>query len=87
MKLVILLTLLSFPAWSAYSKEGDTIIMDYSFDSEEEESNSDGFRCDERKYCSQMQSYEEAKFFLNNCPNIKMDGDNDGRPCERQFGR
>lgn len=44
------------------------------------------FRCDGREYCSQMSSYEEALFFLKNCPNTKMDGDGDGIPCERQFG-
>lgn len=43
------------------------------------------FQCDGRQYCSQMTSFDEAKFFLNNCPNTKMDGDNDGIPCERQF--
>jgi len=45
------------------------------------------FNCDGRQHCSQMHSYEEAKFFLHNCPDVKMDGDNDGIPCERQFGR
>ena len=45
------------------------------------------FRCDGRQYCSQMASYEEAKYLLKNCPNTKMDGDNDGIPCERQFQR
>jgi uncharacterized protein YxeA len=45
------------------------------------------FKCDGRKHCSQMNSYEEAKFFINNCPNTKMDGDRDGIPCERQFGK
>ena len=45
------------------------------------------FHCDGRQHCSQMNSYEEAKFFLDHCPNPKMDGDRDGIPCERQFGR
>lgn len=45
------------------------------------------FKCDGRQYCSQMASYEEAKFFNQNCPDTKMDGDRDGIPCERQFGR
>ena len=45
------------------------------------------FHCDGRQHCSQMRSYEEAKFFLNHCPNTKMDGDRDGVPCERQFNR
>lgn len=43
------------------------------------------YRCDGRKHCSQMKSCDEAKFFLKNCPNTKMDGDNDGIPCENQF--
>jgi hypothetical protein len=33
-----------------------------------------------------MGSYEEAKFFLDNCPNTKLDGNHDGEPCEAQFG-
>lgn len=45
------------------------------------------FQCDGRQHCSQMSSYDEAVFFLRNCPNTKMDGDGDGIPCERQFGR
>ena len=40
------------------------------------------FRCDGRQYCTQMSSRAEAVFFINNCPNTKMDGDHDGRPCE-----
>ena len=40
------------------------------------------FRCDGRQYCSEMKSCEEAIFFINNCPGTKMDGDNDGIPCE-----
>ena len=45
------------------------------------------FKCDGRQHCSQMGSYEEAKYFITHCPKTKMDGDNDGIPCERQFGR
>ncbi|CED57953.1 cold-shock protein (plasmid) [Aliivibrio wodanis] len=43
--------------------------------------------CRRKTHCSQMTSYEEAVFFLQHCPNAKIDGDNDGIPCERQFGR
>lgn len=46
---------------------------------------SSGFRCDGRKHCSQMISCAEATFFLNHCPNTKMDGNNDGIPCEKQW--
>lgn len=42
------------------------------------------FQCDGRTMCSEMRSCEEAEFFLQNCPGTKMDGDNDGEPCERQ---
>jgi hypothetical protein len=43
------------------------------------------FKCDSRKYCSQMTSCAEAKYFLSNCPSVKMDGDGDGIPCEEQL--
>lgn len=43
------------------------------------------FKCDSRKHCSQMTSCAEAKYFLSNCPNTKMDGDRDGIPCEEQL--
>ena len=43
------------------------------------------FKCDGRIYCSQMTSCAEATFFLKNCPGTKMDGDNDGIPCEKQW--
>ena len=43
------------------------------------------FKCDGRTHCSQMTSCEEATFFLRNCPGVKMDGDYDGIPCERQW--
>ncbi|MEH6648869.1 MAG: excalibur calcium-binding domain-containing protein [Motiliproteus sp.] len=33
-----------------------------------------------------MGSKAEAEYFLRNCPGVKMDGDHDGIPCERQFG-
>ena len=45
------------------------------------------FSCDGRTHCSQMKSYEEAVYFLQHCPGTKMDGNNDGIPCERQFNK
>jgi cold shock CspA family protein len=44
--------------------------------------NTQNFTCDGRQHCSQMTSRAEAVFFINNCPNTKMDGDRDGDPCE-----
>jgi hypothetical protein len=43
------------------------------------------FRCDGRTHCSQMTSCAEATFFIKNCPGTKMDGNNDGIPCEQQW--
>lgn len=43
------------------------------------------YQCDGRTHCSQMTSCAEATFFLNNCPGTKMDGNNDGTPCEQQW--
>ena len=40
------------------------------------------FRCDGRQYCAQMTSRAEAEYFLQHCPDTRMDGDNDGVPCE-----
>lgn len=45
------------------------------------------FVCDGRQHCSQMTSCAEATYFLKNCPGTKMDGDNDGVPCETQLCR
>jgi cold shock CspA family protein len=43
------------------------------------------YTCDGRTHCSQMTSCAEATFFLRNCPNVQMDGNNDGVPCEQQW--
>lgn len=43
------------------------------------------FHCDGRTHCSQMTSCAEAIYFLENCPNVQMDGNRDGEPCEQQW--
>lgn len=43
------------------------------------------FACDGRRHCSQMTSCAEATYFIQHCPNTKMDGNNDGIPCEKQW--
>ena len=45
-------------------------------------SNPNHFQCDGRTHRSQMRSLEEARWFVRNCPNTQMDGNNDGEPCE-----
>jgi hypothetical protein len=53
---------------------------------------SNSYKCDGRKYCSQMRSCAEATYFLQHCPGVKMDGGNAGElpngvPCEAQLCR
>ncbi len=83
MKKLVAIILVVAVAWSYYSKkaaiDSDVIISTTK--------NQNNFKCDGRQHCSQMHSYEEAKYFIQNCPDTKMDGDNDGVPCERQFDR
>ena len=43
------------------------------------------FSCDGRTQCAQMTSCEEALYFLQNCPDVEMDGNRDGEPCEMQW--
>ena len=71
-KIIILLILIS----SLFSSENNY---------KEEKDKYENYQCDERKYCSQMTSCEEATYFLNNCQDTKMDGNNDGVPCEKQW--
>lgn len=56
----------------------------YDSDPLVEEEISQQFQCDSRTRCTEMTSCAEATYFIRNCPNTKMDGDNDGVPCEDQ---
>ena len=79
MKKVILLTLVLLSTSASYAEETKTNFDKYLFAKSQPK-----FKCDGRQHCSQMRSCAEAKFFIKNCPNTKMDGDNDGVPCEKQ---
>ena len=50
-----------------------------------QEPSTPAYQCDGRTRCPQMSSCEEAMFFIRHCPDTKMDGDNDGIPCEDQW--
>lgn len=39
--------------------------------------------CGSKKYCREMISCEEAKFYLNTCGVKSLDGNNDGIPCSK----
>ncbi|SNY48880.1 Excalibur calcium-binding domain-containing protein [Arsukibacterium tuosuense] len=98
MKKLLLFALIAFGAWNYFQKQSTAkpiiepvpqVLPDYTVPIQKarEVAAKQSFRCDGRQHCSQMTSYEEAVFFLRNCPNTKMDGDGDGIPCERQFGK
>lgn len=50
-----------------------------------ETSSSNGYDCS-RKYCTQMSSCQEAQYKFNVCKHYRLDGDNDGIPCENICG-
>ena len=87
--------LISFPVIAIVNCQDDLFnrdktsysTMDLNQNKKEQNNFNSNYHCDGRIHCSQMRSYDEALFFLRNCPGVKMDGDGDGIPCERQFGR
>lgn len=44
---------------------------------------SGGFSCSGKRYCREMTSCAEAKFYLTQCGVHSLDGDKDGVPCEK----
>jgi len=40
------------------------------------------FTCGSKRYCREMQTCEEARFYLSKCGLGRLDGDKDGMPCE-----
>ena len=87
MKHLIIVAVLGFLAWQGYAKyepsHAERIVS--SSPVAQVTPRTATFSCDGRTYCSQMTSCAEATFFLQNCPGVKMDGNHDGVPCERQW--
>jgi len=74
---IVLVAYSTYPLWSSLflnSLPVNLVNEDFS-----------GYRCEGKHYCSQMTSCKEARFYLKNCPNVQIDGDNDGVPCESQW--
>jgi Excalibur calcium-binding domain len=42
--------------------------------------------CGTKTYCREMESCTEARYFLKQCGLTRLDGDNDGAPCENLCG-
>ena len=100
MKRLIVIAVLGFLFWQGYTKHPSIPAPEAAFQDmsearepsslaskQREAASTSRFNCDGRIYCSQMTSCAEATFFLDNCPGVKMDGNNDGVACERQWCR
>jgi cold shock CspA family protein len=81
----VIIGALGFAGYSAYTSRHSIGNEAVSGEPQTSKSNSQQFKCDGRTQCSQMTSCEEAVYFLQNCPDTQMDGDNDGKPCEQQW--
>lgn len=88
---IVLLALICLGAWKAYETYRPRQDPSHATAAPHElalrAQSTTTFSCDGRKYCSQMPSCVEATYFLRNCPGVKMDGNNDGVPCEQQWCR
>lgn len=91
MKKIIILALVGLAGWQIYTRQNVPTITNadietLSISSKGYEENftfsDESFECDGRQHCSQMTSRAEAVYFVQNCPNTKMNGDYDGIPCE-----
>jgi len=91
MRNVVLLALLVFAGWYGYSQyqrrasAAVEALPEVAAPAAPRAAPENRFTCDGRIYCSQMTSCAEATFFLRYCPGTKMDGNNDGVPCEKQW--
>lgn len=95
MKNLLALIIIGAIAWYGYGKyksmsapqteTGATVVASAPADTHASPSSAEQFSCDGRTHCSHMRSCAEATYFIKNCPNTKMDGNNDGVPCERQW--
>lgn len=77
--LVLVLGLVSFFVY--YKGVGKEVFTGYGVEQED----FPGYKCEGKRYCSEM-TCEEARFYVKNCPNVEIDGDFDGKPCEQQCG-
>jgi hypothetical protein len=87
MKIFVLLLVIIIAVWQSSRKHQgpETISTAEIVSTQATQSTLKKFSCDGRTYCSQMTSCEEATYFLQHCPGVKMDGNNDGIPCEKQW--
>ncbi|MDP1863490.1 MAG: cold shock domain-containing protein [Thiobacillus sp.] len=81
---LVLVIALGAYGYNEYTKR-TTPLTTHAIQSRNTAAQTSPFHCDGRTHCSQMTSCAEAEFFLKNCPNVEMDGNHDGAPCEQQW--
>ena len=45
----------------------------------------ESYACKGKTLCTEMVSCDEARYYLKYCPDVAIDGDGDGLPCEEQW--
>jgi hypothetical protein len=92
MKKLLVVAVILLAGWQYFQRHSDGSQFEAPADWNQklleqpgEPSAPDQFSCDGRTRCPEMTSCAEARFFLQNCPGTKMDGDHDGIPCEDQL--
>ena len=83
--IVVVIAALGWYGFTKYQSYSSANSEDVSVGTATDEDSSEPFSCDGRTRCSQMQSCDEATYFVRNCPGVEMDGDGDGVPCESQW--
>ena len=83
MKNIVILVMVASLAWFGYAKYQRVTGVQRQVAAHDAPVSS--FKCDGRTRCPQMRSCEEATYFVQHCPDTKMDGDDDGVPCEQQW--
>jgi len=88
MKKLVIVLILGIIGWQAYGRFQRPLVAPLVSPADVSQQSSSirvSYSCDGRTYCSQMTSCDEATWFLKHCPGTKMDGNNDGIPCEKQW--
>lgn len=70
---------------ASYDKEEEDSTIKTSTKNNKKKANKENnsqFECGTKRYCKEMKSCAEAKFFLNQCGLERLDRDGDGKPCE-----
>ncbi|AGH81058.1 hypothetical protein PCNPT3_05580 [Psychromonas sp. CNPT3] len=87
MKKLIFLILLATTLWKFYPTEEKSGVNDLVTQLKGKvehflKKDNVQFTCDDRQYCTQMNSQDEALYFIENCPNVKIVAEPNSLPCK-----